>query len=59
MIRCALNRWVSRASNARSPDIFGLFFTSEDTFEVAEHVINRQYSDMDLSLIHASFGENR
>ena len=38
---------------------FGPFFISLDDFEVTGHVKNGSNSDMDLSLIHVSFDENR
>ena len=59
LIRRALDRIVSQVSNARFSNIFGPFFTSLDDFEVTGHVTNRRNSDMDLRLIHVSFGENR
>ena len=58
MIRCALDRTMSWQCNAPFPNVFGLIFTSLDEFEVARHVKTHQKPDIDLALIHVSFGQN-
>ena len=58
-IQRALESPISHGSPEFFPDLFGPFFTSLDDFKVTGHVKNRRNSDMDFSLIHVSFGENR
>jgi len=54
-IQSALDRTVSRESNALFPNVFGPFFTSLDDFEVARHVKTHRNSNIDLAFIHVSF----
>ena len=58
LIQSAFNSPMSQDSNARFRDLFGLFFTSLDNFEVVRLAIYHRYSDIDFSLIHLSFREN-
>ena len=58
LIQSALDRGVSKASQKNLFVVFGPFFTSVDSFEVARLVKKRRNFDLDLSFIHVTFSQN-